>query len=87
MVRNLILGGLAFAAVYGAASQMDVIRKDVERYDKLSVMSGGPTLLQRLITTVLNAMGQFGSEREKQARDFMETAVGDVIRYARIKGM
>jgi hypothetical protein len=87
MTRNLILGALAFAAVFAGAQQLEMVRRDVERYDKLSTMSGGPTLAQRLITTLLNAMGQFGSEREKQAKDFIETALGDVIRYARIKGM
>jgi hypothetical protein len=87
MLRNLILGGLAFAAVYGAATQLDTVRKDVARYDKLSTMSGGSTLLQKLITALLNGMGQFSNDRERQARDFIETTVGDVIRYARIKGM
>jgi len=32
-------------------------------------------------------MGQFSSDREREAKDFIETTVGDVIRYARIKGM
>jgi hypothetical protein len=50
-------------------------------------MSGSPTLAQKLATTVLNMFGQFGSDREKQAKDFIESMVGDVIRYARIKGM
>jgi hypothetical protein len=87
MVRNMILGAVGFFAVYGAAQQFEMIRNDISRYDKLSTMSGGPTLLQRLVTTLLNAMGQFSSEREKEAKDFIETAIGDVIRYARIKGM
>ena len=51
-------------------------------------MSGDTPLFGRkLVTTsVLNMLGQFGSEREKQAKDFIENMVGDVIRYARISG-
>jgi hypothetical protein len=87
MVRGLILGGIAFAAVFAGAQQLDIVRKDMDRYNQLALMSGSPTLAQKLFTTVLNMLGQFGSDREKQAKDFVENMIGDVIRYARIKGM
>lgn len=87
MVRGLIFGGIAFAAAYAAATQLDMIRKDIKKYDSMSTMSGSPTLAQRVFTTVLNALGQSAAARERQTRDFIESLVGDVIRYARIKGM
>jgi hypothetical protein len=87
MVRSLIMGGVAFAAAFVAAQQFDIVRKDIDRYNELATMSGSPTLARKAITTVLNMLGQFGSEREKQAKDFVENMIGDVIRYARIKGM
>jgi hypothetical protein len=81
------MGGIAFAAVFAAAQQLDVVRKDIDRYNQLATMSGSPTLMQKLVTTLLNTLGHFGSDREKQAKDFIENMIGDVIRYARIKGM
>jgi hypothetical protein len=87
MVRSLIMGGLAFGAAFVAAQQFDIVRSDMDRYNEMATMSGSPTLGRKLVTTVLNMLGQFGSEREKQAKDFIENMVGDVIRYARIKGM
>jgi hypothetical protein len=87
MIRNLIIGGVAFGAAVLAAQQLDGVRRDVDRYNDLARMSGSPTLMQKLVRTLLNTLGQFGSDREKQARDFVENIVGDVIRYARIKGM
>jgi hypothetical protein len=87
MIRNLIIGGVAFGAAILAAQQVDGVRRDVDRYNDLARMSGSPTLMQKLVRVLLNTLGQFGSDREKQARDFVENIVGDVIRYARIKGM
>ncbi len=87
MIRNLIIGGVAFGAAVLAAQQLDGVRRDVDRYNDLARMSGSPTLMEKLVRALLNTLGQFGSDREKQARDFVENIVGDVIRYARIKGM
>jgi hypothetical protein len=87
MIRNLIIGGVAFGAAVLAAQQLDGVRRDVDRYNDLGRISGSPTLMEKLVRALLNTLGQFGSDREKQARDFVENIVGDVIRYARIKGM
>ncbi len=87
MVRGLILGSLAFAGVYLASKQLHILQKDIAKYDQMSTMSGSPTLAQKAITSLLNVFGQPLVSRERQTRDFIENVVGDVIRYARIKGM
>ena len=88
MYRSLILGGLAFAGVFAASQQFHVIKADMDRYNELAKMSGSPTLTQKVGKILLETFGSLGgADRAAQTRDFVESMLGDVIRYARIKGM
>ena len=49
MIRNLIIGGVAFGAAVLAAQQLDGVRRDVDRYNDLARMSGSPTLMEKLV--------------------------------------
>jgi hypothetical protein len=80
MIRSLILGSVAFAGVFVASQQFHIINAMAE-------MSGSPTLARKFGKILLESFGQLGGDRAEQTKSFLEGMVGDVIRYARIKGM
>jgi hypothetical protein len=45
VVRGIILGGLAFVAVFAAERQFENLSKDIDRYNSLREMSGESSLL------------------------------------------
>ena len=87
MNRGLIWGGVAFAAAYFAEQQFEHMRKDLARYDKLRAMSDKPPFLRELAGMVTGFVGAFGSQAGDAAGGFMQGIIGDLVRYARIRGM
>jgi hypothetical protein len=87
MIRSLILGSVAFAGVFVASQQFHIIKSDMDRYNAMAEMSGSPTLARKFGKILLESFGQLGGDRAEQTKSFLEGMVGDVIRYARIKGM
>jgi hypothetical protein len=87
MVRGIILGGLAFVAVFAAERQYELLSKDIERYDKMREMSGDVSLFKQAINSGLELLSSFGSSRRGEALDFLASMQQDVMRYARISSM
>jgi hypothetical protein len=87
MVRDLVLGGVAFAVVFFGARQFDSMKKDIARYDAMSEMSGGKPLFRKLLSTAFDTLSDFGSQREGQAKDFIDSLQGDLLRYATLRSM
>lgn len=87
MVRDLLLGGIAFAVVYFGARQFDSMKNDIARYDALSEMSGGKPLFRKLAGAAIDALSDFGSQREGQAKDFIDSLQSDLLRYAALRAM
>ena len=86
-MRGLILGGLAFAAVYAAERGFESFAKDISRYDELSAMSGSPTLFRKLLSTGMDMLTDFGSNRAGDAKNFVGSLQDDLLRYATLRGM
>jgi hypothetical protein len=87
MVRGLILGGIAFAAVFFGERQFETVRKDMARYDEMSEMSGQPPLWRKAASMLMGFVSEFGASREGQAMDFLQSIQSDLLRYARIRSM
>jgi hypothetical protein len=87
MVRGIILGGLAFVAVFAAERQYEMMSSDIVRYDKMREMSGDVSLLKQAINSGLELLSSFGNSRRGDALDFLAAMQQDVLRYARISGM
>jgi len=87
MNRGLIWGGVAFAAAYLAEQQFEHLRKDLARYDRLRAMSDKPPLLRELANMVTGFVGSFGAQASDAAGGFVQGVIGDLVRYARIRGM
>ena len=87
MYRGLILGGLAFAAVFTAERQFAFISKDIERYDRIREMSGDPPLLMQGVGMLRDMIGSFGDSRRGEALGLIQALQHDVFRYARISTM
>ena len=87
MVRGIILGGLAFLAVFAAEHQFGSMTKDIDRYNKMREMSGDPSLFKQAINAGLDLVSSFSSSRRGEALDFLQSMQSDVMRYARISSM
>lgn len=48
MIRDLLWGGLCFAAGYAVGKQLPSIKQDLEHYDRLRAMSGEEPIIQEL---------------------------------------
>lgn len=87
MNRGIILGAIAFAAAFFAERQFEVVKKDIERYDRLRAMSGEPPLYKQLGTQLAGMVTTFGSQRQDEAKNLFTSLTGDLVRYARIRAM
>jgi hypothetical protein len=87
MVRGIILGGLAFVAVFAAERQYGLVAKDIERYNAMRAMSGDVSLFKQALNSGLELLSSFGSSRRGEALDFIAAMQQDVMRYARISSM
>jgi hypothetical protein len=87
MVRDLVLGGVAFAVVFFAARQFDSMKRDIARYDAMSEMSGDKPLFRKLLASAMDTIGDFGSQRGGHAKDFIDSLQGDLLRYATLRSM
>ncbi|MGH7706425.1 MAG: hypothetical protein ACREM8_11680 [Vulcanimicrobiaceae bacterium] len=87
MVRGLILGAVAFGAIFFAERQFEHVKKDLDRYDSLRAMSGDEPFLKEQLNNLLGMFGSFGSARQSQAMGLFDSLQGDLMRYARLRGM
>jgi hypothetical protein len=87
MVRGIILGGLAFVAVFAAERQYELLSKDIERYNSMREMSGDVSLFKQAMNSGLELLSSFGNSRRGDALDFLQSMQQDVMRYARISAM
>jgi hypothetical protein len=63
MVRGIILGGLAFVAVFAAERQFESMKKDIDRYNSMRAMSGDVSLFKQALNSGLELLSSFGSSR------------------------
>lgn len=87
MFRDLALGGVAFAVVFFAARQFESMQRDIARYDAMSEMSGGKPLFRKLLAMGMQTLSDFGSSRESEAKDFVDSLQSDLLRYASLRSM
>ena len=87
MYRGLILGGIAFVAIYAAERQVEALSKDIARYNRMRAMSDQPSLLKQGIDMGLELVSSFTSSRGGDALDFFQSLQHDLMRYARISSM
>jgi hypothetical protein len=87
MVRGIILGGLAFVAVFAAERQFEHLNKDIERYNKMREMSGDVSLQKQALNAGIDLLSSFGSSRRGEAMNFLSSIQNDIMRYARIASM
>jgi hypothetical protein len=87
MVRGIILGGLAFVAVFAVERQFEHLNKDIERYNSMREMSGDVSLQKQALNAGLDLLSSFGSSRRGEAMNFLASIQNDIMRYARIASM
>jgi hypothetical protein len=87
MIRGLILGSLAFAAVFAAERQYDAMGNDVQRYDALRAMSGDPPFYRQLLASLGEMVADFAGRRAGDAGDLFTSLTSDVVRYATMRNM
>jgi hypothetical protein len=87
MVRGIVLGGLAFVAVFAAERQFELLNKDIKRYNSMREMSGDVSLGKQAINAGLELLSSLGSSRRGEALDFLAAIQNDIMRYARISSM
>jgi len=83
MYRGVILGGLAFGAVFALERVFSNMAADLARYDKLRKMSGQEPVLREVLRYFSGAVGEQGAN----TGGFIAGLGNDVIRYAKMKGM
>jgi hypothetical protein len=87
MFRGLILGAIAFAAVFAAERQLTAGKNDIKRYDRLREMSGDSTFLNQLTSYASAAIAEFLASGKGEARDLLSTLTSDIVRYAAMRSM
>ncbi len=87
MVRGLILGALAFGAVFAAERQYAALGKDVNRYDAMRAMSGDSTFVSQIVKTLTAMIADFGARTQGETSDFVASLTRDVVRYAMMRDM
>jgi hypothetical protein len=87
MVRGLVLGALAFGAVFAAERQFVGIGRDVRRFDAMRGMSGDQPFLSELLSSAAATYTDFGASRRGEARDLFASLTHDIVRYARMRSM
>ncbi len=87
MVRGLVLGALAFAAVFVVDRQYVALGPDIKRYNAMREMSGDLPVLREIGKTVYGMIADFGASRQGEARDLFATFTHDLVRYAAMRSM
>ncbi len=87
MYRGLILGGLAFAAVFVAERQFEGFGSDVKRYNAMRAMSGDPPLSQQAIGMIATYLRSQMKTQRPALMEFVSALQSDLIRYLRISTM
>jgi hypothetical protein len=87
MYRGLMFGGVAFLAAVFVERQFGAVAKDIERYDRIRMMSGDPPLFKQSLLILRDAIGSFGNSRRGEATGMIHAIQNDVVRYARISTM
>ena len=82
MVRGIILGGIAFLAVFAAEHQFGSMTKDIDRYNKMREMSGDPPLGIRTQKPETNA-----EARTSNPFAMIASLPSDLARYLKLKSM
>jgi hypothetical protein len=86
MVRGLILGGIAFAAVFFTERQFEHMLPDIAHYDKLREMSGKGPLWREGLEMVLGLFSGGGTP-ESLLQSALAGLQSDVLRYSQMKAM
>jgi hypothetical protein len=87
VVRGIILGGLAFVAVFAAERQFENLSKDIDRYNSLREMSGESSFFKQALKSGLDLLSSFGGSGGGDGLSFFAAMQQDVVRYARISAM
>ncbi len=87
MLRGLVLGALAFGAVFAAERQFVALTSDLKRYDAMRAMSGDQPFLRELLKGVTSMISEYGASRQGEARDLFASLTHDIVRYAAMRGM
>jgi hypothetical protein len=87
MVRGLILGGLAFAAVFAAERQLEPLDADIKRYNAMRAMSGDPPLARQILTLAATFVRAQFEARRPLFVEFASSLQSDLVRYMRMRAM
>lgn len=87
MYRGLILGGLAFAAVFAAERQFDAVGNDIKRYNLMRAMSGDPPLARQGFDLLATYLRSLAKTQRPALAEFAGALQNDLIRYLRMRAM
>jgi hypothetical protein len=87
MVRGLVLGALAFAAVFAVERQYVALGPDIKRYNAMREMSGDLPVFREIGKTIYGMIADFGVSRQGEARDLFAALTHDLVRYAAMRSM
>jgi hypothetical protein len=87
MLRGLLLGGLAFAAVFTAERQFSSVEGDIRRYNAMRAMSGDPPLSRQLLGLLGTQLKALQKAKRPAVMEFVSALQSDIIRYMRISTM
>ena len=87
MVKGLIFGGLAFAVVFAAERQLQVVGKDVDRYNRIRAMSGDPPLAMQGLALLKWRLAAFRDSRRGETASMISSLQSDLFRYIRLSNM
>ena len=87
MYRGLILGTIAFGAVFFAERQLPALGKDIKRYNDMRAMSGDPPVTRQAVELLTAMVKSYLKEHRGATADLARTLSSDALRYARISTM
>ena len=87
MYRGLILGGLAFAAVFTAERQFESLGSDIKRYNTMRAMSGDPPLERQAFDLLATYLKSLAKAKRPAIVDFTGALQNDLLRYLRMRAM
>lgn len=87
MVKGLIFGTLAFAAVFTAERQLQVVGKDIDRYNRIRAMSGDPPLAMQAFDLFKARLTALRESRRDETASLLSSLQSDLFRYVRISSM
>jgi hypothetical protein len=95
MLRDLLWGGLFFAAGYAVAKNLDGVKKDLAHYDNLRAMSGEPPFVSEQMSRLSGLAGIAGGMLGSKDVISLVTPIlrlipgirDDVERYTKLRAM